>query len=142
MQGDPDTFLRLGAGMVTTSSNYHVLADLTPATGIQLNTSQLHSMSLLVQELDLSPKALCLLRDPLQRSVSELSMLIRNDLSENFRAHRSPGTPEYLQETDHLVKNNLDRLTMRSRSDVIINRARALEASIPFQTILFDELFS
>ena len=142
MQENPQSFLRTCAAEVTQSNRYHILADLTPRTGTELNKSQLFRLSILVQELGLSPKALFLLRDPLQRSVSELSMRVRNDLGENFRVHGSPGTPEYLRETDHLVENNLDRLTNRSRSDVIIKRARALEASIPFQIILFDELFS
>lgn len=142
MQQDPYAFLQVSSGVVTTSSSYQVLADLTPNTGTVLNQSQLHSMSLLVQELGLKPKALYLLRDPLQRSISQLSMIIHNDLRENFRVYSRPGTPEYLRETDHLVKNNLYGITMKSRSDVIIKRARALEASIPFQTILFDELFS
>ena len=142
MQENPQIFLQTCAAEVTNSSRYHILADLTPRTGRVLNESQLLRLSTLVQELGLSPKALFLLRDPLQRSVSELSMLVRNGLRENFEVLNRPGTPEYLRETDHLVETNLARLTNRSRSDLIIERARALEASIPFQTILFDELFS
>ena len=141
MQENPQIFLRTCASEVTQSSRYHILADFTPGTGTALNESQLLRLSMLVQELGLSAKALFLLRDPLQRSVSELSMLVRNGLREDFRVLNRPGSPEYLRETDHLVETNLAILTKRSRSDVIIKRARALEASIPFQTILFDELF-
>ena len=110
MQENPQIFLQTCAAEVTNSSRYHILADLTPRTGRVLNESQLLRLSTLVQELGLSPKALFLLRDPLQRSVSELSMLVRNGLRENFEVLNRPGTPEYLRETDHLVETNLARL--------------------------------
>ena len=142
MRQDPEIFLRASAKIVTSSNRYHVLADFTPSTGIALNESQLRSMSMLVQELGLSPKALYLLRDPLQRAVSELSMLVGNGRRSSFRIHEKPETEEYSREMDRIIENNVGRLTYRSRSEVIIERARAMEASIPFQTIIFDELFS
>ena len=141
MLQDPENFLRESAGVVTASSRYRILADLTPGTGMALNESQIVSMSRLVQLWGLKPTALYLLRDPLQRAVSELSMRVGNERP-NFCVHEKPGTSEYSRQLDRIVENNLNRLTYRSRADVTIERATALKASIPFQTILFDELFS
>ncbi|MBT4520654.1 MAG: hypothetical protein HOC23_11660 [Halieaceae bacterium] len=142
MQQDPVKFLRTCGEVVTHSSRYHILADCTPSTGTMLTESQLCRVSMLVQEMGFRPKALLLLRDPLQRSVSELSMRVRNDLRRDFTVHGKPGTLEYSRHMDSIIENNLGNLTHRSRFDVIIKRAKTLETSIPFKTILFDDLFS
>ncbi|MCR9134535.1 MAG: sulfotransferase [Alphaproteobacteria bacterium] len=142
MQLAPDVFLRKSTEHVVKSKHQHILADFTPGTGMNLTQYQLSELAGIMAALGLQTKALYLLRDPLERAVSQLSMHVFNGRRLAFNVPFQPGTIEYATKIDELVDIHIDQITIRSRANLIIEKAMAMESTIPFQVILFDNLFS
>lgn len=146
MRLEPDEFLQNQARIVHTDPTMSVLADFTPSLGSLLTTENFRDLADLFRSFQLEARGMMFMRDPVERSVSQLSMLIENaKLLSNPRLQKWALTrfncPE-AEAFDRLVDQNLKKLTFRSRYDEVLEKISALDADIPSLVMTTDDLFS
>jgi hypothetical protein len=74
----PDEFLKQQAQIVHSNPKLSVLIDCTPALGVYLTIENFRYLKQLFSGLQLDRVGLLLMRDPVERAVSPLSMVIHN----------------------------------------------------------------
>ena len=146
MRLEPEEFLQNQARIVHTDPTMSVLADFTPSLGSLLTTDNFRDLADLFRSLQLEARGMMFMRDPIERSVSQLSMdvdkakLKSNPRFQNWALTRF-NCPE-VEALDRLVDQNLEKLTFRSRYDEVLEKISALDADIPSLVMTTDDLFS
>lgn len=146
MRSEPDEFLRNQARIVHADPAISVLADLTPSLGAHLTIENFCDLAGLFRGLELEARGMMVMRDPVERAVSQLSMEVENAKTKSlpkFESWRLSGfTGPETEVLDRLVDQHLEELIFRSRYGEVLEKITALDATIPSLVMTTDELFS
>lgn len=142
----PDEFLKQQAQIVHSDPKLSVLMDCTPALGVHLTIENFRYLKELFSGLQLETVGLLLMRDPVERAVSQLSMVIHAGQKTGmaWRQRWKIDQTDRFNSTmiDQLVDQELSWLTLWSRYDEILKKISALNVDIPSLVITTDCLFS
>ncbi len=135
----PDEFVDRLARKTQRSSKLRVLGDLTPSIG--LSADQLQKLSTLMNQYELMPKGLLLMRDPVDRVFSELSMKIRNR-RKGFEVDMDAPLHIRQSQIDRVLRTNCEAIFERSRYEKLILGLVDLESRVDSRTIFYENMFS
>lgn len=111
-----------------------LLLDFTPSLGTKLSTKEINQMKSKMAKLGFETKSLWIIRDPVDRSISELKMKIKNNKYDQGLTYDSK---KKLIDISYKI---LKDITKRSKYEKVYKKILQLE--IPYKVIFFNDLFS
>ena len=132
IQQNPRAFLNACVSTLKTQTSLRVLADLTPSSGL-LEVHQLQDIAALFAKADIETKAILLIRDPLQRALSQARMII------DAKHPEMSGDETAL---NAWIIANMDKVTRKSRIEGTLKKIVHLDPVIRPKIVFFDDLFS
>lgn len=111
-----------------------LLLDFTPGLGTILSTKEINQMKSKMAKLGFETKSLWIIRDPVDRSISELKMQIKNNKCDQGLTYDSK------KKLIDISYNILKDITKRSKYEKVYKKILQLE--IPYKVIFFNDLFS
>lgn len=111
-----------------------LLLDFTPSLGTKLSTKEINQMKSKMAKLGFETKSLWIIRDPVDRSISELKMKIKNNKYDQGLTYDSK------KKLIDISYNILKDITKRSKYEKVYKKILQLE--IPYKVIFFNDLFS
>jgi len=129
---NPKEFLENCVAHINTHKKLKILADFTPSLGM-LEVQQLKEISEMFFKSGIETKSIFLIRDPLQRALSQAQMKINNKHKEI--AHDRKAVNKW-------ILSNKKALLKRSRVDETLAKITLIEKFIQTKIIFFDELFN
>ena len=111
-----------------------LLLDFTPRLGTELSTKEINQMKSKMAKLGFETKSLWIIRDPVDRSISELKMKIKNNKYDQGLTYDSK------KKLIDISYNILKNITKRSKYEKVYKKILQLE--IPYKVIFFNDLFS
>lgn len=115
-------------------TNLKLLADFTPRLGYDLNFNEFKMMSNIISNLNFEIKALWLIRDPVDRAISELKMRIKNN---KIKSGLFYDNRKRLVDVDDKIIKNMVILSKYEKTFENIEKF-----NIPYKIIFFEDLFS
>lgn len=146
IRSEPHEFLRNQARIVNSDPAISVLADLTPSLGSFLSTENFRDLAGIFRGLQLEARGMMFMRDPVERTVSQLAMKVNNAKTGSLPTLEGWRLSEFncpeSEAIDRLVDRHLHKLIVRSRYRPVLEKINALDGTIPALVMTTDELFS
>ena len=146
MRSSPLDFMEEQARIVHSDPTLSVLADFTPGLASHLSIENFRELKNLWANLELEARGILLIRDPVTRVLSQISMIISNSESsprpwkQQWRLSQFD-CPE-VEAVDQLVDKFMNKITPNSQFDRMLEKVIALESEIPSLVMTTDDLFS
>jgi hypothetical protein len=135
----PEKYISEQIEQVVSSTQLRVLGDLTP--GIGLEPANLHKLSAKLFASGLECKGLFLMRDPVERAISELFMKIRTGRP-GYEIDLDSRRVQIERRLDEIARSNSQDLLQRSRYEETLVNCSEVGDTIPYKTMFFEEMFS
>lgn len=136
---NPSVFLESVTRESQRDSNIRVLGDMTPSVGLDSET--LDSLARLMLDRGFISKGLLLMRDPVERVFSEMSMKVRNNRP-GFEIDPDSSQLAISKRIDEILRTQGEALFERSRYEKIIGSWDELREPIESRAIYFESMFS